>query len=404
MLAPESPYPLQGGGAYRTASLLHYFARFATVDLIQFSETGEPALLPEGLVRRQHVIRLPRHSKSRAARYLRNGRRAILGIPPLIDRLAGFGPELEKLLGSEHYHVGIVEHFWCAPYLNQMRRACTHTILDLHNVESILDRRCAVWTKGAVRAGHRRFAEAYRSLEASLLPGYSLVLATSESDADVVRSIATTASVAVYPNALPLSGMEALTEQNRLVFSANFEYHPNVDAVHYLLREIWPGVRDDNPGLELWLVGRGEGSIRTLADSVPGVHLTGPIENAQREIQQARIVLAPLRIGSGTRIKILEGWAAGRAVIATPLAAEGLEAIDGKNILLAYTAQAFRLFINQLLGDEPLRRELGKEGRKVFETTYSWDSVWHQLDFALVKFGAVGPDGYTGSDLNAIRR
>src|SRR5579863_10293533 len=79
MLSPEPPYPLNGGGAFRTASLLHYFARFAQVDLILISESGRPAPLPTGLVREQKIVPLPHHNRGMVARYLRNASRALRG-------------------------------------------------------------------------------------------------------------------------------------------------------------------------------------------------------------------------------------------------------------------------------------------------------------------------------------
>src|SRR5580658_5715554 len=82
MLSPEPPYPLNGGGAFRTASLLHYFARFAQVDLILISESGRAALLPPGLVREQKVVPLPHHNRNVVARYVRNALRAVRGLPP----------------------------------------------------------------------------------------------------------------------------------------------------------------------------------------------------------------------------------------------------------------------------------------------------------------------------------
>ena len=125
----------------------------------------------------------------------------------------------------------------------------------------------------------------------------------------------------------------------RVVFSGNFEYHPNIDAVAFLVREIWPLVRRVYPELRLRLVGRGDRFIRHLLPSGPveqtGIEVTGPLPDAGAEIAQACIVVAPLRAGSGTRIKILEAWAAARCVVATPLAAEGLAAEDGVNIALA---------------------------------------------------------------------
>jgi hypothetical protein len=190
LLTPEPPYPLDGGGAFRTASLLHYFARFAQVDLILISLNGQPAPLPPGLVRTQRVIPLPYHNPGVVARYVRNASRAMRGVPPLIDRLAGLSKPIERAIGSLHYDLGIVEHFWCAPYVAQLERSCTETVLDLHNVESVLHERCAMLDNGLIRAGHRRFAAASRKLESALLPRFSTVLATSEEDARLVRGIA----------------------------------------------------------------------------------------------------------------------------------------------------------------------------------------------------------------------
>jgi glycosyltransferase involved in cell wall biosynthesis len=405
MLSPESPYPLDGGGAFRTASLLHYFARFAEVDLILFSESGSPALLPSGLVRSQHVIPLPRHDRRLAARYVRNARRAIRGIPPLIDRLAGLAATVEMAIGGRHYDVGVVEHFWCAPYIAQLESACSTTVLDLHNIESVLHDRCADLSSGfrdnLVGLGHRRFAAASRKLEAALLPRYSAVLAASADDAHLAGQIAPGARVHVYPNSLPLADAPAAPESPRLVFSANFEYHPNIDAVRFLLAEIWPEVRRLHPALRLRLVGRGDQFIRHLLPSgrppQTGIEVTGPVPDARAEIAQARIVVAPLRAGSGTRLKILEAWAAARCVVATPLAAEGLAAKDGVNIALESDPLRFSHAISRLLDDSLTRQRMAAAGRHTFEDLYSWETAWKTLDINLQLTRRSGLNGYTGA-------
>ena len=399
MLSPEPPYPLNSGGAYRTASLLHYFANFAEVDLIFISESGKPAILPPGLVRRQHVIALAPHSKSTFARYARNARRAIRAVPPLIDRLSGLESPIADAIGGRRYDVALVEHFWCAPYIGILEPHCTTNLLDLHNVESILHQTCAsldnVGENGAldalgqklVRAGHKRFAAASHLLEAELLPRYSGVLVTSDCDAAQVHAIAPSARVHVYPNALPNVPVPVVEESNRLVFPANFEYHPNIDAVEFLMSEIWPLVRAAHPAVRLRLVGRGDRFIRHLlpagSSSESGIEVTGPVEDARSEIAAATIVVAPLRAGSGTRIKILEAWAAERPVVATSMAAEGLEARDGENIAIESTSTGFAARISTLLADEPLRTRMARAGRRTFEDKYTWDAAWRKLNFDL---------------------
>lgn len=399
MLSPEPPYPLQGGGAFRIASLLHYFAGTAEVDLILISDSGKPALLPQGLVRTQHVIPLPYHSRSKIARYIRNAGRAIRGIPPLIDRVGGLAPALKKAIGGRHYDFGVVEHFWCAPYIEQLADCCTTTILDLHNIESVLDQRCAAVAKGLVRVGHSRFAAAYRRLETALLPRFSMILATSAEDAERIHQIAPGARVEIYPNSLPWAEKPCLPELPRVVFSANFEYHPNIDAVAFLVREIWPLVRQNCPDIRLRLVGRGDSSIRRLlppgSPAQTGIEVTGPLDDARAEIAQARVVVAPLRAGSGTRIKILEAWAAARCVVATPLAAEGLDAENGFNICLASNVTEFAGEVIRLLGDASARNRIETHGRATYEAQYCWEKVWNSLDINLQLTRPSGVNGYT---------
>jgi glycosyltransferase involved in cell wall biosynthesis len=418
MLSSEPPYPLNGGGPYRTASLLHYFARFAEVDLILISQSGTPALLPPGLIRNQYVIPLDKNRTSTLARYLRNARRAALRVPPLIDRLAGLEDKIAAVIRYRNYDLSIVEHFWCAPYVDLLSRHSTRVLLDLHNVESVLHARCASVNESRaqasraagnrvvhsvkerlIAAGHARFAKASRELEAELLPKFSAVLATSEEDATLARETAPSANVLVYPNALPWAEVPAQIEFREVVFSANFEYHPNIDAVEFLIREIWPRVRQEHPQLRLKLVGRGDAFIRHLlpADmSRSGIDVTGEVEDARIHIARSTIVVAPLRAGSGTRIKILEGWAAQRCVVATPLAAEGLTAHDGENIALASGAESFARKVSSLMRNAELRHRLATEGRRTFENNYCWEAVWNRLNIDPQLTKESGLNRYTG--------
>ncbi len=373
----------------RTASLLHYFASFADVDLIQISDRGTPALLPPGpdgrsLVRSQEVVGLPIHRKDVAARYFRNARRALLGVPPLIDRLAGLGPDIRRIIGDRRYDIGVVEHFWCAPYLEQLRAACSTTVLDVHNIESILHARCGDISNGLVRLGHRRFAGAYRKLEAELMPRYSLVLAVSDNDRRASIQIAPDANVVAYPNAVPwtnpVPARPSPAGTPLIVFSGNFEYHPNIDAVRFLASEIWPEVQRRVPGARLRLVGRGDSFIRHMVPQGSGIETSGYVADAMAEIAAADIVVAPLRAGSGTRVKILEAWAASRPVVATPLAAEGLILQEGTNILFASAPAQFAEHIARLASQPEERSRLGSSGRRTFEAHYTWEAAWRTLD------------------------
>lgn len=383
LLAPETPYPLAGGGALRTASLLHYLARHYETDLIVFRQPDAPDPqqdLPAGLVRRITTIELPPNGRSTLARAARNASRVLRRAPPLVDRFAGFESEIARAVAGRDYDIAFVEHFWCAPYWRVLAPVCRRTVLDLHNVESVLHARCA--GQGGVEAlPHRVFAGASVDLERLWLPRYDAVLATSESDAALVRGIAPGTRVQVYPNSLPLLPQPAPGDEEALVFSGNLEYHPNQGAVRFFARDVWPGLRERWPGLVWRLIGKNPDAVRRNLANDPRIEIVGPVDDAVAELAKARAAIVPLLAGSGTRLKILEAWAAGLPVVSTTVGAEGLSAIPEQHLLIADGAAAFAAAVSRLLACKPLRVKLGAAGRLLLEKEFTWEKAWSNLEF-----------------------
>ena len=159
-LSPESPYPAIGGGPLRSASLLEYLKQHFSVHAIVFRQEGDAD--PASLVRvdRLDVLELARHSKSAVARVARNSIRMMRNRPPLVDRFSGFEDAIGKLVAGQKYEAAVIEHFWCAPYVEQFRPASKRVILDLHNIESAWHRTLAKRERGARALALRRFATA----------------------------------------------------------------------------------------------------------------------------------------------------------------------------------------------------------------------------------------------------
>jgi polysaccharide biosynthesis protein PslH len=384
MLAPEAPYPLAGGGSLRTASLLEYLGRHYALDLIVFRQPGAPepaALLPAGLVERVTVIDLPSSGRGQAARAVRNSARLARGVPPLVDRFAGFEPQVERVVAGRNYEIGVIEHSWCAPYVERIGPVCRRTVLDLHNVESVLHARCAQVEGGAVGLAHRIFGEASARFEAEWLPRFSEVLAPSGEDARSVALLAPGARVRVYPNAIPWTPVPSKTKEQAIVFSGNLEYHPNLSAVRFFAHEIWPKLRDRWPDLVWRLVGKAPGAVAKLIVDDPRIQLSGPVEDAVAELARAQVAVVPLLAGSGTRFKILEAWAAALPVVSTSIGAEGLPALDGEHLLLADTAPAFADAVSRLLTCKDLRKSVGNRGRLLLEKEFTWETAWASLEF-----------------------
>jgi glycosyltransferase involved in cell wall biosynthesis len=301
------------------------------------------------------------------------------GVPPLVDRFAGFEREVAAAVAGQRYEIGLVEHFWCAPYWEQIAEACAGTALDLHNIESVLHGRCAQTERGPAAFAHRIFRDAARELERLWLPRYTCVLTASESDAERVRGIAPRSRVAVYPNAIPFTPQPPRMDEEAIVFSGNLEYHPNIAAVRFFRAEVWPRLRRQWPALVWRLVGKNPHGVREYVSGDPRIEVRGPVDDAVGELARARVAVVPVLAGSGTRLKIVEAWAAGIPVVSTTVGAEGLPARDGENMLLADTGPGFAETVSRLLASPVLRDRIGMAGRRLQEREFTWDSAWKRL-------------------------
>ena len=386
-LAGEAPYPIIGGGAIRAASVLEYLAPRFSVHAIFFREPGAPdpaAAIPQGRVDQVDVIDLPFHSKSALARILRNASRLARNRAPLIDRFSGFEAQVDRCLSGQRYEVAFVEQFWCAPYVQQIRPHAKQVILDVYNVESVWHRRMASSGNGLLAFGHERFARAALDLEHQWLPQFDCILATSCQDQKLMRAIASDTPIKVYPNALPHIVPPPRSERHEIVFSGNLEYAPNLAAIQFFHRNVWPALQSRWPKLAWKILGKNPGrSILELAARDSSIQLTGFVEDAVASIAQSQVAIVPLLAGSGTRIKILEAWAAGTPVVSTTLGAEGLEFHDREHLILADDAESFTAAVSELLALPVNRERIGAAGRRLYEQRYTWPNAWKALDALL---------------------
>ena len=367
VLSPEAPWPVVGGGALRTASLIEYLRRRYDVTVVVFREPGAgPVPFPSDV--NGSIIDLPRHSKAAPARIVRNLSRLLRGAPPLVDRFAGF-----PLPETARFDIGVIEHFWCAPYVDILRRRCDRLVLDLHNIESVLLSRQADLLPFAGRVAFRRFAAKCAELERALLARFDTVLVTSEADR------ARIGTGVVYPNAVPDVPQPRPPKQNDIAFSGNMEYEPNYTAVRWFATHVWPELRTRQPALNWRLIGRNEAAVRPLVSHDNHVILTGPVTDAVLEIARARLAIVPVQAGSGTRIKIIEAWAAGVPVISTTIGAEGLPATPGEHLLIADTPADFLSAVERVLNDSALQNRLASSGRRLYEQRLTWTAAWEAL-------------------------
>lgn len=385
-LSPESPYPLAGGGPLRSASLLEYLRRRYTVDVILFQQTGSAnpqACLPAGFAARAETIWLPYHSRQPVARAARNAVRLLRRRPPLLDRFSGFDRQIAQFVAGRQYDLAVIEHFWCAPYVDPLRQCSKIVWLDLHNVESAWHQSLADASPLLHSLAHRRFAEAYSKLERSLFPKFGALLVTSENDAVRTRRLAPGGNVVVYPNALPCLPPIEKHEDDAIAFSGNLEYEPNRLAVQFFKQAIWPLLRDRWPLLEWRIIGKNPQAVAAIVAGDPRIRLVGPVDDAVVTLSRVKVAVVPLLAGSGTRMKILEAWSAETPVVSTSIGAEGLEYQAGQHLLIADDPNHFAGQVSLLLESAATRQQLGQMARQLCQERYTWSAAWKRLDAAL---------------------
>jgi glycosyltransferase involved in cell wall biosynthesis len=259
----------------------------------------------------------------------------------------------------------------------------TPLVIDEHNIESELLQRMCEGERSLPRRVFNRVEYArFRRFEQACWRRADGCVVTSEREVAAVRSCAPDTPLAVVPNAVDLdyfapSGTSV--EPHTVIFSGTLNYRPNLDAAYYLIDDIWPLVRTRYPDATLTLTGRSDG-VDTRSLARPGVQLVGEVPDIRPYVRGAAAVAVPIRIGGGTRLKVLEGLAMGKAIVSTALGCEGVAVRDGEHLLIADDAPTFASRIFEVFDNPGLRAALGQAGRRLIATRYSWELAGARLE------------------------
>jgi glycosyltransferase involved in cell wall biosynthesis len=285
---------------------------------------------------------------------------------------------------ADPYQVVQIEGLELSFAVETVRRCSPQTriLFDDHNAEYELQRRAYLADRSAVR---RWPAAVYSRIQAKRLRAYERqvcndadhVVAVSDKDGRLLRDLGLTTPVSVIPNSIDTReyrpAERSLAEYD-LVFIGKMDYRPNVDAVLWFAQEVWPRLTSRRPDITWAIVGKNPHSRLHHLSQEKGIVITGRVESVQPYWHRSRICLMPFRVGSGTRLKLIEAMASGRAVVSTSVGAEGFDLRPGKHLLLADDPAAFAEAIMRLLADEELRRELGAAAQR-FAGQYDWRRV-----------------------------
>lgn len=285
--------------------------------------------------------------------------------------------ELVRTGGFSLVHVDSLDLVRLMPMLSGLPVVCTH-----HNVESQLLRRRAANESSFLRRAYLRLqADRLEEVEREWTPRVRLNVVVSPQDEQELGRIAPGIRQLVVPNAVdadyfrPASPPLPESAREGLVFVGGTTWYPNRDALEWFVADILPRLRALGVNEPIRWVGRASDAERERFGSVPGLTLTGYVEDIRPHVWKARCFIAPLRVGGGTRLKLLDAWAMGMAIVATPIAAEGLAVREDENMVIAESADDFARAVARVLGDVALRQRLERGARHTAETRYGWDVI-----------------------------
>jgi glycosyltransferase involved in cell wall biosynthesis len=258
-------------------------------------------------------------------------------------------------------------------------------VLGEHNVEWDLNRQVAERERGLIRRlyGGMDWRKLRRE-EEQAWRDHDGVTVCSPNDLERLAAVAPAARAAVIPNAVDLEHYRPLPthpapDPRTIVFFGSQGYAPNADAILHFLDRIWPQVQARAPEPRLEIIGPGA-PPEVQARRGPQVEVAGFVDDLRPRLARAAVVIAPLRMGGGTRLKILEAMAMGRPVVSTSLGAEGLEVEHGVELLLADTPETFAAAVGDLLADPERARRIGEAARARVEQQYSWRAASERFE------------------------
>jgi sugar transferase (PEP-CTERM/EpsH1 system associated) len=388
-LTPQLPYPPEQGTTIRNYHLMRGLADRHDLSLLTFAEPDQDLTATDTLrsfCRQIEVVPAPQRRLADRLRGLLLSR-----WPDMALRLTSpaFARRLSGWLSERCFDVVQIEGIEMARYLEAAASAPDHPciVYDDHNAEYVLQERAFrsdILRPARLHAALYSFIQwrRLRRYEAEVCRRADRVVTCSAADAAALRRIAPEVQVAVVPN-----GVDTVTFQPQdaapvasMVFTGKMDFRPNVDAALWLTDDILLRVRRAQPDATLALVGQRPGAAVARLAGRSGVLVTGRVADVRPYIAGAQVYVAPLRMGSGTRLKLLEAMAMGAAIVATRLGAEGLPVESGRHLLLADNAAEFARAVISLMNDAERRAALGREARRLVEGEFDWRRIVPRLE------------------------
>lgn len=387
---PDLPYPPDSGLKVRVFNLGRELARRHQVHLACLSRSvPDSAALAAIEAAGMSVTPIGKPAVSLKKKLLTYAGRLAAGVPLpyILSWEESIFAEFSRLAAGQNFDMVIAEHLFMARFVLGLN---PRMVITEHNVEGQLESQLAAaaplpgrWLKQAEAA----WISAY---ERKLVRSFARVIAVSEADRRALARMVPGVPIALVGNGVDCGRFRDLfaaprTPEPRFLFLGLMSYEPNAEAALWFVREILPGISSRFPAAAVTVAGaQPPGPVRAL-DNGESVRVTGAVADVLPYYQQNSVMVVPLRQGGGSRLKILEAFAAGMPVVSTGKGAEGLEVEDGVHLLIADRPADFAAAVGRLLEDRELYAVLRRNARRLVEDRYDWPILAAELERVLIR-------------------
>lgn len=383
IVAPRFPFPLDKGDRLTIYHMLQYFSQRHEVSLLCFLEPEQdPAWVEKVEPFCRQVVAIPLNKR----RAYQNCLTGALGKTPLQMRYysdPGMHAAVERMIEEIEpdllYAHTIRMGQYIEPYTHIPR------VLAMQISMTLNYRRLAETAKGLPsKIFHNLEYQKVRAYEGAFARQFDKVLLISPHDLNAIERDRPQDNVFFSPHGVDFEFFAANPQSKRkahsLIFTGNMGYAPNVDAARFFHEEIFPLVRAEIPEVTWSIVGADPVPEIQAMQADPAIAVTGRVPDLRTYMDEAQVAIDPLRVGAGLQNKVLEGMSMGLPMIITSVANEGIQAEDGKNILIADEADKFARHVVQLLRDADLRAQFGAEARQFIVQNWSWEKHFGDLE------------------------
>jgi glycosyltransferase involved in cell wall biosynthesis len=390
ILTPYAPFPPNSGGRIRIWEQIKYLGQRHDLMLISFYQTQEEydqhGMLAEYC---QRAILVKRPDTLQGS--------DLQQIQQLTEIFQWYStPEMNQALESvrsEQFDVVLFEHIFMAQY---QALFSTYTILQEHNIESNIFKQLAhLYRSSGPTSPQQQKTNTFRMSRWMLIrkyenetwPKFPLRITVSSNDKDELDRRCSTGRTVVIENGINTREVKFIPDEQwrsetarKILFIGSLDFYPNIDCLFYLKETILPKLWQTDPTISLVITGRNPSQTILDFATDPRIEVIANPDDIDAVAKSCYLTVVPMRIGSGTRIKILHAMALGLPIVSTPLGCEGLSVSDGHDILIRDTPKQFAEAILALRADPQLAIQLRTAGRKLVEDQYDWTRMFEQLE------------------------